>query len=141
LGVRLPPGLPATKTIKSKGAKLKVSSGESKYDTIKWLFVASLTVLASYGNFHYQEQPLSLRLIGLLIVGLLVLAVGLQTQHGKALIAFARQAKTELRKVVWPSRQETVRMTFVVVAMICVASALMWCLDAFLFWAIGLATI
>lgn len=123
--------------------KLKeYSVGETQYDIMKWLLVIGLAVLAVYGNFYYySEQPMSVKMIGGLIVGLIMIGVASQTKVGLDVIEFAKQSKTELRKVVWPSRQETVRTTLVVVAMICVASILMWCLDALLFWAVGLLTV
>lgn len=122
--------------------KLKeYSLGETQFDIMKWLLIVGLAIAGVFGNVYYINQPLSLRLIGGLFIGLAAIGIASQTSIGTQVINFAKLSKTELRKVVWPSRQETVRTTMVVVAMICIASILMWCLDAALFWAVGLLTI
>ena len=50
----------------------------------------------------------------------------------KATVAFAREARTEVRKVIWPTRQETLHTTLIVAAVTAVMSLILWGLDGIL---------
>jgi preprotein translocase subunit SecE len=60
--------------------------------------------------------------------------VASQTAQGVAFIELARAARSEIRKVVWPTRQEATQTTLVVVVVVIVMSLLLWGLDTFLGW-------
>ncbi len=99
------------------------------------LGVCALLVAGALGAFYYfSEQSLLLRVVGLLAVVGLVLALGFRTQQGRDIWAFTKEAQIEVRKVVWPTRQETGRMTLIVVAMVVVVAGILWMLDAGLSW-------
>ncbi|MDM5148152.1 preprotein translocase subunit SecE [Candidatus Persebacteraceae bacterium Df01] len=68
--------------------------------------------------------------VGVLTVGLMLAAtlVGF-SDSGKAFFAFARSAGVEVRKVIWPSRQETVRTTGVVVMLVSLVMLFLWVVD------------
>ena len=51
---------------------------------------------------------------------------------GMATVAFAREARTEVRKVIWPTRQETLHTTLIVAAVTAVMSLILWGLDGIL---------
>ena len=55
-------------------------------------------------------------------------------------MTFAKDARIEVRKVVWPSRQEVVRMTLVILAATAVVGLMLYLIDMVLVWAIGLVT-
>ena len=55
------------------------------------------------------------------------------TQLGQAVWAFMKESKQEVRKIVWPTRDETVRTTLLVVAMVIVVGLILWLLDTALF--------
>lgn len=52
-------------------------------------------------------------------------------------MAFAREARVELRKVIWPTRQETLQTTLVVLVMVVVVAIFLWLLDMLLLWAVN----
>jgi preprotein translocase subunit SecE len=64
-----------------------------------------------------------------LVLGALV---SLQSHQGKLLWAFVQTSRVELRKVVWPERQETTQVTIVVFVMVVVLSLFFWGLDTLL---------
>ena len=73
--------------------------------------------------------------VALLAVVILIAAAGgvaLLTTKGKATVAFAREARTEVRKVIWPTRQETLHTTLIVAAVTAVMSLILWGLDGIL---------
>lgn len=85
-----------------------------------------------------RQLPLSRHyaaLLRALAVVILIAAAGgvaLLTTKGKATVAFAREARTEVRKVIWPTRQETLHTTLIVAAVTAVMSLILWGLDGIL---------
>ncbi len=53
---------------------------------------------------------------------------------------FAKQARIEMRKVVWPTRQDTVRATAIIALLVLVTALILWGMDSVLLWFIGLLT-
>ena len=82
------------------------------------------------------------RLLVLLVVAAVLTALGIAatTAVGRLFMAFLVESRVEVRKVIWPSRQETTQSTLVVVALVFVVGILLWTLDAVLFWGISLMT-
>ncbi|PHM28857.1 preprotein translocase subunit SecE [Xenorhabdus budapestensis] len=101
-------------------------------DIAKWLLVAVLLVVAIVGNYYYREYNLPLRAIAVVAIVALAGAVALWTAKGKAALAFARESRVEMRKVIWPTRQETLHTTLIVAAVTAVMSLILWGLDGIL---------
>ncbi len=113
---------------------------ERKLEWLKWLGIASFIVIGLVANYYYIQQPWPLRLLaGLLLLGV-VLFIATQTARGKQFISFAYESRTELRKVVWPTRQETMQTTLVIAAMVIVLALMLWGIDGMLMWLIGWLT-
>ncbi|MGH8120160.1 MAG: preprotein translocase subunit SecE [Gammaproteobacteria bacterium] len=109
----------------------------TRVDTVK-IVVALLLVLSATAVFYiYPELPLLVRVLA--IVGALILAavIGLQTEKGRYIWSFFKDTQIEVRKVVWPTREETVQTTLVVVLMVIFVALFLWLLDLFLGWLIG----
>lgn len=88
----------------------------------------------------FFERSIGISLGGLAGVYVYHAVFAAQTHKGQRIWAFAREARMELRKVIWPTRPETVRTTLVVVAVVIVVALFLWGLDAFLLWAAGFLT-
>ncbi|OTA19464.1 preprotein translocase subunit SecE [Xenorhabdus beddingii] len=101
-------------------------------DIVKWLLVAVLLVVAIVGNYYYREYNLPLRAIAVVAIVALAGAVALWTVKGKAALAFAREARIEMRKVIWPTRQEALHTTLIVAAVTAIMSLILWGLDGIL---------
>ena len=74
-----------------------------------------------------------LGIVGAVIVSLLVVS---QTAMGRAGISFMADARMETRKVVWPTKQETIQVTMVVIFIVILVGLILWGLDWFLGWII-----
>jgi preprotein translocase subunit SecE len=96
--------------------------------------VAAVAILAGgiAGFYLLAELPIWLRWIIVLVTLVAAALVGLQSQQGKAFWAFVQSSRIELRKVVWPNRQETIQVTIVVFAMVIVLGLFFWGLDSLL---------
>ena len=116
----------------------KNEAQESRFDLFKWLAVVALVVVAVVGNQYYSASPILYRVLALLVLAAVAGFVALQTAKGKSFFALAKEARTEIRKVVWPTRQETTQTTLIVVAVVLVMALLLWGLDSLLGWAVSL---
>jgi preprotein translocase subunit SecE len=108
--------------------------GATALDAAK-LALGVLIVAGGVAGFYLlSSQPIWLRWI-IVLAGLAVGAlVSLQSFQGKTFWAFVQTSRIELRKVVWPTRQETLQVTVVVFVMVIVLSLFFWGLDSLLGW-------
>lgn len=113
---------------------------KSGFDWLKWLVVFLLFAAGLVANYYYQAQPWPLRLLGWLVLLGIMTAVALLTSQGRAAFDFARESRTELRKVFWPTRQETMQTTLFVAVMVIILALILWAIDGGLMWAIGWLT-
>ncbi|MEX7886112.1 preprotein translocase subunit SecE [Klebsiella pneumoniae] len=100
-------------------------------EAMKWIIVAVLLIVAIVGNFLYRDIMLAVRALVVILIAAAG-GVALLTTKGKATVAFAREARTEVRKVIWPTRQETLHTTLIVAAVTAVMSLILWGLDGIL---------
>ena len=104
-------------------------------DTVK-LVIAILFVIAGVVGFYLvSAQTVWLRwlaVVGGLVLGAVVIAF---SQYGTDLKQFIALARIELRKIVWPNRQETLTTTLVVLGFVLLAGLFFWGLDLVLAWA------
>ncbi len=110
-------------------------------DTIKWIVAIALLAAAVLGNYYYgQSVSVLYRAVGvvLLIVAAGVLA-GL-TDKGRQFREFAKESRKEIRRVVWPTRQEASQTTMIVVIATAIISLILWAMDAILVRIVGFFT-
>jgi len=103
-------------------------------DTLKWVIVAALVLAGVVGNAYYSDQSLLYRVLALVVLGIVAAGFALQTAKGAMFLALLREARTEVRKVVWPTHQETTQTTLVVAVVVLVMGLILWALDALLGW-------
>ena len=121
-------------------AEVQAPEGASTKDTALMM----LSVLALLGGivafYWYEDLPLPLR-VAMVGAGL-VAALGLAwfSWYGREFRQFAQAARIELRKVVWPEREDTVRTTVVVFIFAGLMGLFFWGLDWILTWLIRLLT-
>jgi preprotein translocase subunit SecE len=107
-----------------------------KFDLVK-LVIAALVVIAAIAAFYvFDDQSTPLRVAGILVATGVAAWIGLQTEPGRNLWNFLQDAQVEVRKVVWPTRQETAQTTLLVIAVVILAALILWGLDTVLGWAI-----
>jgi preprotein translocase subunit SecE len=118
----------------------KVEAESSRLDSLK-LGAAVLVVAGGiYAFYHYEDQHLVLRVLGLLAVAAIAIFIAAQTGMGRNVLGFISGAQSEVRRVVWPTRTETVQTTLAVVLMVFLVGIFLWLLDMVLLWAIQLLT-
>jgi preprotein translocase subunit SecE len=112
----------------------------SSFDTLKWGVIFLLLAAAVAGNYVYGEESVLIRAIAIVVMVGIAGIIALQTEKGRNAALFAKEARTEVRKVVWPTRQEAIQTTGIVLVVTLLMSLLLWGLDSILFWLVGLVT-
>lgn len=118
----------------------KTSTTRNTTDVMKWIGVTILIVLGIVANQYFKELAWSLRLTGWILLSLIALALALQTTRGRQFQKFAKDSQIELRKVVWPTRQETIRFTMGVIVMVIIMAVALWAIDTTLLWIVKVFT-
>ena len=102
----------------------------SSMDGLKWAVSIILLVAIIVGNYMYGETVhVVARVLILLVMAALALLSAALTEKGKTFVAFAKDARLEVRKVVWPTRQETVQTTLIILAVSTIVGLVLWGLD------------
>lgn len=106
------------------------------FDVVKQV-ISIIFVVAGVAAFYYfSDFSLLYRVLGLVAVVLASIGLVFTTDAGRNLWGFILESKQEVRRIVWPTREETVRTTLAVAVMVFVVGFVLWGLDAFLFFAI-----
>ncbi|MDG4550282.1 MAG: preprotein translocase subunit SecE [Candidatus Contendobacter sp.] len=112
----------------------------NRADTFKLLAAGAIILSALVAFYVFATHSLLARVIGLLAATGVAVAIALKTERGAEALEFIQDARTELRKVAWPTRAETTQTTLVVIAMVVIMGLLLWLLDVLLFWLVRLIT-
>ncbi len=109
----------------------KAEAVEYRLDSLKWLVVTALVIGGAVANIQYESEfPILYRVIALLALGAVACFVAVNTAKGHAFWELLKASQLEVRKVVWPSSQETIQTTLVVVVVVVIAAIILWGLDA-----------
>jgi len=110
----------------------KVETEGRNQDWLKWIVVAASIMAGVYLNSYFSSESLLLRAIGLVVIAGFAGWIASLTVKGRDLIDLCLEARVEIRKVVWPSRQETTQTTIVVLIVIVIVAIILWLLDSML---------
>ncbi|MBK1716334.1 preprotein translocase subunit SecE [Thiocystis violacea] len=110
----------------------RVEARGASLDVVKLAVAVSLLVGGILAFYYFSGISTLLRVIGLLVIGAGAAAIAFQTEKGRLLWQFASDSRMEVRKVVWPSRQETLQTTLVVVVMVLIVGIVLWLFDMIL---------
>lgn len=110
------------------------------FDVVKQVFSVVFVIAGIAAFYYFSDIRLIYRVLGLLVVFSGVIAMLATTSWGHTIRAFIVDSQIEVRKIVWPTREETTRTTLLVFAMVSIVSLVLWLLDTFLFWGVRLLT-
>ena len=119
---------------------VQAESSASVIDTVKLVFAASLLISGIVGFYYFASYALVYRVVGILAVFGIAVSLFFTTAIGQTVWEFLTEAKMEVRKVIWPTRQETIQATMLVVIVVFGVGLILWLMDMVLFWAVGLLT-
>ena len=110
------------------------SEESGKLDILKFVVAIALLVAGIVQFYYFEEESQLYRVLGILAFVALALGIVYTTRMG--LWLFARDARTEVRKVIWPTRQETMQTTLMVIVMVILVGLMLWLIDMVLRWAV-----
>ena len=115
----------------------KSESTRSPLDTAM-LILSILVLAASISGFYYVQGQVHqvVRVVGLLIGAAIAVAIASRTEVGRMVLGYVQGSRTELRKVVWPTRRETMQTTLIVIVLALLVGVFLWAVDAVLLYAL-----
>jgi len=113
------------------------AAAHAPLDWLKWLAVVALVSVGVVGNWYYQDQSLLYRVLALIVLAGGAAFIAAQTGRGRAGWQLMKDARNEIRRVVWPKRPETVQTTGIVLVLVVVFGLILWLLDTGLSWIVS----
>ena len=110
------------------------TSTGSAFDWLKWALVLAILGGGVFGNWYFQDQSLLYRVVAMIVLGASALAIAVQTERGGNAWSLMKEARGEIRRVVWPTRDETTQTTLIVLVLVLIFSLILWLLDSGLSW-------
>jgi preprotein translocase subunit SecE len=98
----------------------------------------ALLLLAAgvFAFYWFSEISWAYRTVGLVVAAGIAVLIASFTDQGRQFRHFLSESNFELRKVVWPTRQETLQTTLVIMVVVIILSILLWLVDMFLGWVV-----
>jgi preprotein translocase subunit SecE len=118
----------------------KAEQQGSALDIVKLVIAIGIVVAGVAAYYQFADQSQLLRVLGVLAALLIGGAIALTSSQGRALWSFANEARAEVRKVIWPTRPETVQTTLAVLVIVIIVGLFLWAVDSILFWVVQMLT-
>jgi len=118
----------------------RTESRGSTLDTLKLWVAVALLAAGVFGFYWFDQESELYRALGLVAVAVVAIAIAYTTAPGQRLWHFAQESRTELRRVVWPTRTEAIQTTLIVLVIVLLVGIFLWLLDMILRWGFGLIT-
>jgi len=115
----------------------KVESSSGSFDLLKWLIVFALVAIGVVGNYYFAAESLLYRVLALVVLAVIAVWVSLQTVKGKSFAKLVSEARMEIRKVIWPTKQELMQTTLIVVVFVLFVALILWGVDSLIGWVVS----
>lgn len=116
----------------------KVNS--SGLDTLKWIVAIVILAGAVVANNMFEQESVLIRAIGVVAAVVIAAFFAATTAKGKTFLAFAKESRIEVRKVVWPTRQEATQTTFIIFVATAIIALMLYFIDMGLRALVGFLT-
>jgi preprotein translocase subunit SecE len=103
-------------------------------DTAKLVLAVAIVIASVVGFYSFPNTPAALRSLGVLAALAVAALVALQSAQGQSIWKFIQASRVELRKVVWPTREETIQTTIAVLVFALIGGTFFFLLDVLLAW-------
>ncbi len=110
----------------------KTELQNSSLDTAKLTVAVLLLASGVIAFYWYEDQSTLYRVLGLVAITIVAVAIALTTAKGRSTVGFLQGSRTEVRKMVWPTRAETAQTTLVVFLIVIIVGIFLWLLDMLL---------
>jgi preprotein translocase subunit SecE len=114
----------------------KEADSSSSLDTVKLGLAVLILLLGLVGYYYFSDYSNLYRVLGVLASAGVSIVVFARTLPGRNLLGYLKNSRTEVRKMVWPTRQEALQTTLIVVVLVMLIGIFLWLIDMFLGWAV-----
>lgn len=115
---------------KKKNIAEEVALKSKGLNNLLWVIVCVVVVTAAFGNVYFVEKySAAIRVVGVVVLLAIALAIAALTNQGKTALSFFGESRTELRRIVWPTRSETMQTTLIVMGVAVITALILWGLD------------
>ncbi|NNF52322.1 MAG: preprotein translocase subunit SecE [Gammaproteobacteria bacterium] len=114
---------------------VKAETTTNPFDLVKMVLALAVLLGGIVAYYWFEDASQLLRVAGVLLAVVLSIVLFMQTQMGRELWEFIQGSRVEIRKVIWPNRQETMQTTIAVIGFTIIMGVFFWLLDMFLSWA------
>lgn len=108
---------------------------------VKWVLAIAILIAATVGNRYapelFPQLPAWVRVVALIIMAVAAFALTLVTTQGQSFLKLLKEAQVEARRIVWPTKDETLQTTMIVCAVVFVMSLVLWGVDTLFGWMIS----
>jgi preprotein translocase subunit SecE len=104
----------------------------SGMDVFKLVFAAAIVLAGIAAFYWFADHPTIFRVLGIVVAVIVAAIIAYTTQRGRSLASFMKDARTEVRKMVWPTRGETLQTTLVVFVVVILLALFLWIIDRIL---------
>ncbi|MDO6569154.1 preprotein translocase subunit SecE [Alteromonas sp. 1_MG-2023] len=118
----------------------KTENQSNALDMFKWVVVFALLAGLVTANTVFGEISVLYRAVTAVVVVVIAGFIAASTVKGSTFLSFAKESRTEVRKVVWPTRQEANQTTIIVLAATLVMALILWGLDGIIVRVVGFIT-
>jgi len=112
----------------------KVEEQPTIVDTAKLVFAVAIVLAGLVGYYYFADGSALLRALAVMAALAIAAVVSFTSVQGRAFWKFIQSSRVELNKVVWPTREETIQTTLVVLVVAMFGGVFFWALDFFLLW-------
>jgi preprotein translocase subunit SecE len=120
--------------VAAQGMETKVEEQTTVVDTAKLALAVLIIVAGLVGYYYFADASALLRALGVLVAVAAAVGVAYTSAQGQTIWKFIQGSRVELRKVVWPTREETIQTTLVVLLFALIGGVFFWLLDLFLLY-------
>jgi len=117
-------------------ASNNADTSSSGIDVAKLLLALIVLSVGVVGFYYFSDQSNLYRVLGLLAIAGIAVGIASTSSQGRALTGFLKNSRTEVRKMVWPTRQEALQTTLIVMFLVVLVGIFLWLVDMFLGWAV-----
>ena len=112
----------------------QTETGASALDTVKLFLAIAVLIGGIVAYYYYPDLSVLIRAGGVLASVVIAIVIVMQTAKGRDMWQFIQTSRIELRKVVWPNRQDTTQTTLAVIVFVIILGVFFWGLDMGLLW-------
>jgi preprotein translocase subunit SecE len=110
----------------------KAEAGPTGLDAAKLFLASAILIGGIFAYYYFASSSVLLRVVGVLVAFGVGAAIAMTSYQGQLLWKFMQGSRVELRKVVWPTREEALQTTAIVLFFALIGGVFFWLLDFFL---------